>query len=201
MCNCSLKNQRIQIGILYPMVPVSSQKISMPMKSCLIQFGLSASDFQWPAAAELWFTLLRVQTETLPSWEAQESLEICTYVIQPSGRLKNKQFFSLPYGRITNTYSLLTRFPIPLYLVNTWIQITLTGLPNVSLKPPHSFSFLHKKGTVSGSNKTVVGKFGGAQNSKIQLESQNGDLGNSRALSCEVNIESHSSQHDILIRH
>lgn len=45
MCNCSLKNQRIQIGILYPMVPVSSQKISMPMKSCLIQFGVKCFRF------------------------------------------------------------------------------------------------------------------------------------------------------------
>jgi hypothetical protein len=65
-------------------------------------------------------------------------LHICNQTLR---KTEKQAILSLPYGRITNTYSLLTKFPIPLYLVNTGIQITLTGLPNLSLKPPHSFSF------------------------------------------------------------
>lgn len=141
MCNCSLKNQRIQIGILYPMVPVSSQKISMPMKSCLIQFGVKC--FRFSVARGRRTVIYTSESSNRNSAILRGpgilgDLHICN----PTLRETEKQaILSLPYGRITNTYSLLTRFPIPLYLVNTWIQITLTGLPNVSLKPPHSFSF------------------------------------------------------------
>lgn len=43
-------------------------------------------------------------------------LHICNPTLRKTG--KKEAIVSLPYGRTTNTYSLLTKFPIPLYFVD-----------------------------------------------------------------------------------